>query len=231
MGLEAEIKQNIPAFHNHKPGFLRAPCLKTEIKQYAILAAAHLVASLSEKDARCLNSVILFGSVARETATKESDVDLFFDVNASLSAQRAFRAKLNRTAEWFYTSNTGLAYKLKGISNEIKITVGRLNEWTDLSQSMAVDGIVLYGRYTSKPSKLKAHTIVSWERLGKAKGALLNKLYGYKAGNKRYPGLLMKKGGTKLGRGTIMVPATSKDVFISALKKYSINYSQYEVWG
>lgn len=205
--------------------------LETEIKQYAILAVAHLMAGLSEKDMKCLNSVILFGSVARETATKESDVDLFFDVNASLSAQLAFRAKLNRTVEWFYTSNAGLAYKLKGISNEIKITAGSLSEWTDLSQSLAMEGIVLYGRYTSKPPKLKAHTIISWERLGKAKGAFLNKMYGYKAGNKRYPGLLVKKGGTKLGRGTIMVPAASKDAFISVLKKYGLNYSQYEVWG
>lgn len=205
--------------------------LGTEIKQYAILAAAHIMAGLSEKDMKSLNSVILFGSVARETATKESDVDLFFDVDLSLRAQKAFRAKLNTIADEFYTSNAGLAYKLKDISNEIKIAVGSLREWTDLSQSMAVEGIVLYGKHTSKPPKLKAYTIISWEGLGKAKGALLNKFYGYRAGNKTYPGLLVKKGGKKLGRGTIMVPATSKDAFIFVLKKYGINYSQYEVWG
>ena len=73
-------------------------------------------------------------------------------------------------------------------------------------------------------------TILSWEKSGKAKGALLNKIYGYKVRGKRYPGILEKMGGTKLGHGTIMVPAEHKDVFISVLEKYKVNYSRREVW-
>lgn len=204
--------------------------LEAEIKQYAILAAAYLVSKLSEKELKSLNSVFLFGSTARGTATEESDVDLFFDADLSKRAQKALRAKLNKTAEMFYLSNTGLEYKMKGASNEIKIIVGKLGDWTDLSRSIAVEGIILYGRYTTKPAKFKAHTIFSWEKSGRAKSALLNKLYGYKVGGKRYKGLLEKRGGKKLGRGVIMVPAGSKDAFVSVFEKYGINYSRYEVW-
>lgn len=203
---------------------------KYKIKKYAILAAGYLLSGLEEKELKCVNSVILFGSTARGTATEESDIDLFFDVELSKSSEKTLRARLNKIAEEFYLSNIALEYKMNGIANEISITVGRLGEWDQLNRSISSEGMILYGKYTKKPSRTKAYTILSWEKSGKAKGALLNKIYGYKIRGKRYPGILEKMGGTKLGHGTIMVPAESKDAFISVLEKYKVNYSRREVW-
>lgn len=201
------------------------------IKKYAIIAAGYLLSKLSEKDIKCINSAILFGSVARGTPTEESDIDLFFDVDLSKSAENALRARLNKIAEEFYLSNICLEYRMKNISNQISITVGRLGEWADLNYSISSEGIILYGKYTAKPPKIKAYTILSWKNPIKSKGALLNKIYGYKAGGKKHPGLLENKRGKKLGGGTIMVPAGSKDAFIGVFEKYKANYSRYEVWG
>jgi predicted nucleotidyltransferase len=199
-------------------------------KAYAIASASYLLARLSEKELGCVNHLILFGSAARGDATEGSDIDLFFDVDMCPGGQKVLKAKLNRMAEKFYLSTAALEYKMKGVSNEINIFVGRLAEWRELNRSVSADGIVLYGKYTSKPSETKAYTILSWEKAGRVKGALLNKLYGYRAGGKKYPGLLSKKNGMKIGKGVIMVPADQRDAFTSVLEKYKVNYSRYEVW-
>ncbi len=205
--------------------------LESEIKKYAIFAVGYLLSKLSQKELNSLNSVILFGSAARGTATKESDIDIFFDADLSVSAQRALRAKLGKIAAEFYLSNTALEYKMNGVSNEINATVGKLSEWEELSRSIASEGILLYGKYAGKPKKLKAYAILSWKNPRKARSAFLNKLYGYKSGSKYYKGLLEKNGGAKLGRGVIMVPAGAKDTFIRVFEKYDVNYSRYDVWG
>ena len=202
-----------------------------DVFRYAVLAAAHLVSSLSEADVRRVRAVLLFGSTARLAASERSDIDLFFDVSAPQRVQRALRAGLNKAADQFYLTSVALAFKSRGIDNELSIKVGNLPEWQALAQGMSSHAIVLYGSYTRKPPGLKAYTILSWEAPGKAKGALLNKLYGYKARKKRYPGLLEKHKGMKLGRAVIMVPARSRDEFVRALEKYHVSYSRHDVWG
>ena len=201
-----------------------------EIFRYAVLAAAYLVSSISESELKRVRRVLLFGSTARFAASEESDIDIFFDVSASKNFQLALRAKLNKATERFYLTNDALEFKSKGIDNELSIKVGKLEEWKELAQSISSHGIVLYGKYTAKPPGIKAYTILSWES-PRNKGALLNKIYGYKANNKRYPGLLEKTKSIKLGRAVIMVPAQSKDVFIDVLEKYKVNYSRHDVWG
>jgi len=200
-----------------------------EIRRYAFLAATHILAGLSERELKRVRSVILFGSVAQGVATAESDVDIFFDVDAPKRMQRLLRSRLNKCAEQFYLTNIALEFKLRGIANELSITVGRLAEWAELARSISSTGIVLYGKYMTMPPGLKAWTILSWEKPGKAKGALLNKIYGYRAGKKRYPGMLERIRGIKVGRATIMVPAINRDAFVDVLEKYKISYSRYDI--
>ena len=200
-----------------------------EISRYGMLAAAYLVSSLSENELKRVRNVLLFGSAARLAASEESDIDIFFDLSASKSFQLALRAKLNKAAGQFYLTTIALEFKSKGIGNELSIKVGRLEEWKGLAQSISSHGIILYSKCTAKPPDTKAYTIFSWES-PKNKGALLNKLYGYKANNKRYPGLLQKTKSVKLGRAVIMVPAQSRDIFIDVMEKYKVNYSRYDVW-
>ena len=100
----------------------------------------------------------------------------------------------------------------------------------ELGRSIAANGIALYGPYARQPSELRALTLLSWERAGKARGALQNKLIGYRAGKKRYPGLLEKLGGEKVGPATILVPAERRGPFIAALEKYKVSYARRDVW-
>ena len=203
-----------------------------KIFRYAVLATAYLVSSLSESELKRVHSVLLFGSAARLAASEESDIDIFFDVSAPRRFQLALRAKLNKTADQFSLTNAALEFKSKGVDNELSIRVGKLEEWKELAQSISSHGIVLYGKYIARSLDVKAYTILSLETSGKFKGALLNKIYGYKANNKRYSGLLEKnKGSIKLGKATIMVPAKSRDIFIEVLDKYKVNYSRRDVWG
>jgi predicted nucleotidyltransferase len=201
-----------------------------EIFRYAMLAGAYLIASLSKNELKRVRSVLLFGSAARFAASEESDIDIFFDVSAPKRFQLSLRSRLNKVAGQFYLTNAALEFKSKGIDNELSIKVGKLEEWKELAQSIASHGLILYGKYTAKPPDVKAYTILSWEASGKSKGALLNKIYGYRAYNKRYPGLLEKSRGIKLGRAVIMVPAANRDVFIDTLEKYRVNYSRHDVW-
>lgn len=201
-----------------------------EVFRYAFHAASYLISGLSQNELKIVHSVVLFGSAARMTASEESDIDIFFDVNASRKVQLSMRAKLNNLAESFRLASAALEFRAKGIDNEISIKVGRLEEWEELAQSIASHGIFLYGKYSKEPPGLKPYTILCWEKPGKAKGTLLNKFYGYKAGVKKYPGLLKKFNGTKLGGSTILVPVKSRDSFIEALEKYKINYSRYDIW-
>ena len=205
--------------------------VREDVLSYGLIGASYLISSTTARELKKIKSVILFGSVAGGTEQKGSDIDLFFDVDGSKKFQTGLRAKLNKTAEGFSLSNAALLFKAKSIDNEFSIKVGKLDEWADLARSIASTGITLYGKYTKQPAGLKAYTIFSWEKPGKAKGALLNKIYGYKAVNKRYPGLLKKHGGTKLGPATIMVPSSSRDLFSDIFKKYKVNYSRYDVWG
>ncbi len=198
-----------------------------EIRRYAVLANAHLISSLSENEIKRLRTVILFGSVAQGTATVESDVDIFFDVDMPKTGQQKLRIKLDKAIGQFYLSNTALGFKLKGIENELSIKVGKLREWKELRQNIAATGVILYGKYFAK-FEGKAQTIVSIERIGKLEGALLNKLYGYKAGNKRYPGLIKKIYGSRLGRAFI-IPSEYKGIIRDVFKKYKVDYTEIDI--
>lgn len=202
-----------------------------EILKYSMYAGAHLIESLSGEEIKKIKNVVLFGSVAMGTAGKESDVDIFFDADLPEKSRLALRSKLNKAGEAFYLTNKALEFKLNGIENELSIKIGRLQEWAGLAQSISSNGIILFQNYASKPSEAKAYTILSWEKIGKAKGAVLNRFYGYKSGKKFYQGLIKKSKGIKIGKGTIMVPAENRTIFIEILEKYKINYSRYDVWA
>src|SRR3989344_4428064 len=141
------------------------------------------------------------------------------------------RSSVNKIVEEFYTSTTALQFKLKGIDNKINCIVGKLAEWKDLKRSMISTGIVLYGNYKSgiEKKELEQHFIMSWEA-PKARGAFLNKLYGYSVGKKRYAGMIKKFDSEKIGKSAIMLPSQHKDKFMQLMEKYNANYQMIEVY-
>ena len=194
--------------------------MRYELLAYAMDFASFLILKLGE-DCNKIKSVILFGSVARMEATKNSDVDIFIDVFAN---EDAISKKISRIKEDFYKSvKFNKFWKLMDIENDIKPIVGKLDEWKDLKASILANGIVLYGTYQGIPGKSK-HVILFWENIKpQSRRVTINKqIFGYTHYGKKYRGLFQTYGGLKLGKGAIQIPIESYPVFIKLFRKYRI---------
>lgn len=196
-----------------------------ERKQYAMTAVAFLMGKLEQGKLEKIRTVILFGSVAAGTATEKSDVDLFFDVPATLNEQKEIKKTLEKAASDFYLSQEGLKFKMIGMENQVSVYVGKVEEWKELQSSMEGSAIVLYGRYFSNEPVQKHHEIIYWESpKSLARGAFLNKIYGYRVGKRAYPGLIEKLGGSKIGKSAAIIPVQKRAEFIQTLDKYRVDY-------
>ena len=174
-----------------------------------------------------VSSIILFGSVARNTFDKESDIDIFIETD------KKNENKIKNLLELYKKTKEYEKFKLDGIENEISIKCGKLNEWKDLKRSIISSGIVLYGNYQGKPEKLKHKLLFlldvkALERAKKIK--VWRKIYGYKqkVGKKVYvsKGLAEKK----LGRGVFLISNENLQEIMDYLIKNKIKYSFFDVW-
>ncbi|MFH1916759.1 MAG: nucleotidyltransferase domain-containing protein [Nanoarchaeota archaeon] len=177
----------------------------------------YLAAHQNMKNVRC---IILFGSAAKGEAKKDSDIDIFFDVH---SATKKIQKEIEDAIESFYKSRDALIFKAKGVDNKINAIVGKLEEWNDLKQSIEASGIVLYGPYVGGRIEGRKYAVISWSRIGTNRGAFLNKIYGFRANDKKYQGLLEKLEGRKLGKSTIMVPVERKNDILPILKYHDVD--------
>ena len=87
-----------------------------ELISYAIDFVSFLLQNIKDKDK--INSIILFGSVARDENDKESDIDLFIDTKEKIEDE------INKIKNNFHDS---IKYKkywaLLGIKNDLNIIV------------------------------------------------------------------------------------------------------------
>lgn len=194
-------------------------------KAYASYFVSHLLAHML--DETNIERIILFGSAAKNQATKESDIDLFIEV---IKKNGMFEKRMEKIISEFYKSREALLFKIKGINNKINIIIGRLEEWKDLRTSIESTGIVLYGRYTSQNVSGKKYAIVFWDAIGKNRGAFLNKIYGVTVNKKKYAGILEKKQGRRIGKSCIMIPIEYQDEFLTMIKQYQVNAKIVEVY-
>jgi len=205
--------------------------LNSELKKYAFTFTNFVINNIEEKYLEDINSIILFGSVAQNRASEESDVDMFFDTDTSKSKTDKLRKVLNKIKEEFLLSNEALKFKSKKIYNEINFVIGNLKEWPEMKKSISSAGLIFYGKYTGifQHKGLRHHIIFFWESVGKNRGAFLNKLYGYKIGKNRYTGFLDRKG-TKIGKSAAIIPIEYTGEFIKILKKYEVEYKLFDVY-
>ncbi len=196
-------------------------------KAYAISFASFLVRNLTGISR--INRIVLYGSVAKSISTKESDIDIFIDVEKDT---KGLNENINNILEKFYTSKEAIIFKLIGIENDIKLKIGRLDDWEELKRSIMSDGFVLWGRFEAGRPKKTGHKIIFyWSGIAKNRGAFLNKIYGYKTGGRVYEGLLSQVNGIKLGKSCIMVPVKYKDRLIELIKKYRVEAKAIEVFA
>jgi len=196
------------------------------LKNYGSYFVSFLLNEIT--DLSKIKNIILFGSVARGDSTKESDLDIFIETwnkNKKLSGQAS------DIAEKFYRTREALLFKSKGIDNKINVIVGRMKDWPKLRNALEGQGIVLYGPYISQNIQGKKQIIISWDRVPINRGALLNKIYGYNLGSKRYSGLLETLNGKKVGKSTIIVPVENAEKIFVLLKKYKVEAKVLEVYA
>jgi predicted nucleotidyltransferase len=176
------------------------------------------VSFLSERlDFHLINRVILFGSVVRNEANKDSDIDIFIDTNQKI--------KVDKIIDEFYKSSKFNNYwKLKGIENQINIKIGKLDEWKDLKTSIISNGKILYSNYNDIPNNIMNKTIFFWDTIKPESKRVLffKRLFGYKYNNKEYKGLLEKYNGQKIGKGSIIVLSENEFLFKKMFKENKV---------
>ena len=172
-----------------------------DMLSYAMDFASFLVDNLEEADLKNIRDIILFGSVARGTAEKKSDVDIFVNLVKDSGAEK----RISGIADDFYGTENFSRWKRRGIDNEIKIIADRLGRWKDLNISIISDGIVLYSKYTGR-AEGEQQVIIYWDKIRpESKRVLLSKkLYGYRYKKARYKGIAELTNSTKLGPNCII---------------------------
>lgn len=196
-------------------------------KAYASAFASYLIRFL--ENSSLLNSIILYGSVAKSQSTKESDIDIFIDIKKET---KKAKGKINKILDNFYRSKESIIFKLLGVENGISLIIGKLDNRPGLKRSILSDGFYLWSKVQARQKAIGTEhkVIFFWDHVGKSRTAFLNKLYGYKTKGLVYKGLLERWPATKLGKSCILIPIKNRDEFIEIAKKYRVNAKAVEVF-
>ena len=171
---------------------------------YAMDAVSFILQSLDKKELSAVRSVVLFGSAARGTASRKSDIDIFIDTDKEGSIPDYRISDI--ISRFFESAAYRKHWLLLGVKNNISCTSGMLDKW-ELRDSVIADGIVLYGKYAGT-LRGKSYVLFYWDSIKpeSKRVKLSKKLYGFAAGGKRYYGIVQKTGSTKIGSNCIMAP-------------------------
>ena len=182
--------------------------------------------------------VVLFGSVARDRETRDSDIDLFIVMDTKGDIEEA--GDVERIKEEAYRLEEKYDRNI-----QLLITNRNYERVEDYSvQKIFGEGIILYARAPEirmNGIRVEAFTFVSYglSSLSHAeKMRFRNELYGYntarKYKRKTYknvkPGLLEKLDGRKIGLGTVMLPKRALAALEKMLDSYKVGYKEIEAW-
>ena len=186
---------------------------------------------ISEK----IKEIILFGSVAKKSFDKKSDIDLFFNIKEKneeieeklKSILKSFEVKVEKT------------WALKKIKFPINFIVGSLEDetWKNLRDEIISSGILLYGQYKEMPENL-SHNYLFYYSLNnlsrKNKMKFIRKMFGYclKRGRKKYEqkGFLKEVNGLKLGSNALLIPSQEVLSIKKLFGDFKIKYRIIEGW-
>lgn len=201
--------------------------LNLKLKAYAAEFSSFLIKKLGE-DVQKIDQIILFGSVAKGTATKESDVDIFVDTEKKPELEEKTREIL----EEFYESKEYTSFRAKGVDNQISLRIGELEDWEELNKSIISTGKVLWGNYRVRktPEGTKHKLLVYWDKIGKKRTSFLNKIYGFETEERKVKGMIEEWNGKKTGKSSILVPFKYKEEFFGLLEDYGVSFSAIEVF-
>jgi predicted nucleotidyltransferase len=201
--------------------------MRNKIISYSI----HFISFLLENNI-VPRRAILFGSVVTGEYDKESDIDIFIDIDTSKEQEIRNSLKL-------FNRIFGEKWKLKGIENSISVIVGNINskKWENLKRSIQSHAILLYGVYNEPPMDIKPYFLfrLNFRKMSRSqKIRIWRQLYGYtqKVGKKIYKkqGIVREYGGTKLEKSIVIVPSSKLFDFKQFLKKNNIDFLINELW-
>ena len=202
-----------------------------KLNKIEIIAYTTSFVSFVLKDLNNLvKEIILFGSVARREFDKKSDIDLFFDVNKEeiKKVENIVKKSLSK----FYKSKIHEIWKLKGITKNISIKVGVLDEWK-LKRSIISDGIILYGKYKESPKNIKHYLLINHKPIKyiTKRNRIIRKIIGRKEKDYNKKGLLEDIEGKIISKRTIIVPIGKSKELIDIFNKEKIDYRMFEIWS
>jgi len=174
-----------------------------------------------------INSIILFGSFARGDSGKDSDVDLFIDVNSKdkNEIENYVKNALNE-----FEVKAEKSWHLKGIRNAIQPIVDDLSnsKWDELRGEISSYGKVLFGNIIISNKKASNLVLIEYnisKLKQKDKMNIIREVYGYKNKKDRkvyeHKGIIHECNGEKVTNG-ILLQADSYKRLLDFLRKENI---------
>lgn len=178
-----------------------------------------------------IREIILFGSVARGEFDKNSDIDIFIDIQNEKDSEK-INGAISIQLKKFYKSKIREVWLNKGITNEIKVKVGDLDKWK-LKRSIISDGITLFGKYKGLPKRVEQYYIFVIKPIPNItkRNKVIRELFGRKENNYHKKGLIEQFNGKRLSPVSFIVPVKSSNEIFSIFKKEKIDYRFYEIWS
>lgn len=134
------------------------------------------------EDKEKIRGIVLFGSVARGEQRKDSDIDLFVDVQNKYKPEvdKIVKSSLNE-----FEIKAQKSWYLRGIKNHIVPIVDDIqkNQWKELKTELESYGKIVYGNLIPSNKKDKSFLLVEYDLSKlkqKNKMRILRALYGYK---------------------------------------------------
>jgi len=177
-----------------------------------------------------LEAVILFGSLARDSADERSDIDLLLIFN-------------HPKPESFLQQVTHIIKEVNP-HREVRPVLTNLKDYDkDFLQNVFREGKTLFGKIVVSPDALglRPYKIFSYTLVGKTpkeKQAIHRLIYGYQVKTTRKgktyiskkDGLANRKDIKILGRGVIAVPEEEADSLEKSFKRFNIQYIKLKVF-
>ncbi len=189
-------------------------------------------------DIDIVQSVVLFGSVAKGEADARSDVDILiiFDSPKPISSirERIEITRISQDLEKKFDKNMQIVFTNREFDKLDRQFI----------ENVFREGIMLYGKTPQvdvEKLKLEPHSLVyfSLRKLGKSDKMKVKKaLYGHKTvkkyKNKVYKseivGLVEQFGGRRTGIASVLIPAKSTKELVDALERFGVEYELLDVW-